>query len=60
MLCRNPGRHKIWGLLVMLCSFLSLFGALDGFLFGFFAGLIGGGLAISWHPPKDGLSNEPK
>ena len=53
MIRRNPSRHRTWGMVIIVCSILSIFGALGGFLIGFFTGLIGGGLAISWRPPKD-------
>ena len=46
----SPGRHQLWGALVLVFSLVSWVGALGGLLVGFLLGLIGGVLAISWRP----------
>ena len=53
LLLRFPRWHNRLGIVIMICSMLSLFGALGGFVFGFIFGLVGGGLAITWRPPED-------
>jgi Family of unknown function (DUF6114)/zinc-ribbon domain len=50
MLYIKPERHVIWGVLVIVFSVISFYGALGGFVIGFILGLIGGILGIVWHP----------
>ena len=49
MMDRRPKEHTIWGAIVVVFSFLSL-GATGGLLIGFFLGLLGGLLGITWRP----------
>ncbi|MGC8585352.1 MAG: DUF6114 domain-containing protein [Thermoplasmata archaeon] len=42
----NPGNHVIYGILLIILSVLSFFGAMAGFFIGFLLTLIGGILAM--------------
>ncbi len=42
----NPGNHVIYGILLIILSVLSFFGAMAGFFIGFLLTLIGGILAL--------------
>lgn len=50
MLNNNPASHTTWGALIIIFSILSWFGSFGGFFIGFLLGLIGGVLAVAWHP----------
>lgn len=50
MLNNNPASHTTWGVLIIIFSVLSWFGSFGGFFIGFLLGLIGGVLAVAWHP----------
>lgn len=50
MMNSRPEQHTVWGIIVVVFSFLSLIGALGGFLVGFVLGLIGGIMGIIWKP----------
>lgn len=47
---RSPGSAKTWGIIALVMSLLSIIGG-GGFVLGLILGLIGGILAIVWHPP---------
>jgi len=51
MLNAQPAQHMTWGILVLVFSFLSWFGARGGIIVGFILGLIGGILGIIWKLP---------
>lgn len=46
----DPGSARTWGIIVIVLSLLSLIGG-GGFFLGLILGLVGGILAIVWHPP---------
>lgn len=46
----RPNEHVMWGILVLVFSFLSWIGTLGGLVIGFILGLVGGTLAIIWNP----------
>jgi len=46
----QPGSARTWGVVIIVVALLSLFGG-DGFFIGLILTLIGGILAVSWHPP---------
>ncbi len=50
MMYRNPEQHTLWGIIVLVFSIVSWFGALGGLFIGFLLGLIGGILGIAWKP----------
>jgi len=50
MLSRRPQRHKMWGVLVLAVSLLSIIGTAGGLFIGLLLGLIGGIMAIHWKP----------
>lgn len=50
MLNSNPNSHATYGVLILFFSIASWFGSFGGLVIGFLLGLIGGILAIVWHP----------
>lgn len=56
MLRAQPVKHEMWGILILIFSILSFFGALAGFGIGLLLGIIGGALAISWKPAEASIS----
>ena len=48
----KPQEHTAPGILIIVFSALSLFGAGGGFLVGFILSLIGGILGVTWKPPQ--------
>ena len=48
MLNSKPENHKTYGMLILVFSCLSWFGAAGGLIIGFILGLIGGALAVMW------------
>jgi len=50
MLYSKPQQHKIWGIIVLVFSFLSWIGSFGGLFVGFILGLIGGIRGIIWKP----------
>ncbi len=50
MLNSNPNNHASYGALILVFSIVSWFGSFGGLLIGFLLGLVGGILAIVWHP----------
>ena len=51
MLNSRPEKHETWGILIIIFSILSVFGAWGGFGLGLILGIIGGILALSWKDP---------
>ncbi len=51
MLRSHPESAKTWGVIILVMSLLSWIGGWGGLFIGFLLGLIGGILAIVWHPP---------
>ncbi|HTT15976.1 MAG TPA: DUF6114 domain-containing protein [Thermoplasmata archaeon] len=51
MLRARPQSAKLWGAIIIVLSIVSIFGALGGFFIGFILALIGGIMAVTWHPP---------
>jgi hypothetical protein len=47
----HPNNHVTWGIIILIFSIISWFGATGGLFIGFILGVIGGILAIVWHPP---------
>jgi len=52
MLIQRPQEHSTWGILIVIFSVLSIFGAMGGLDVGLILGLIGGVLALTWHPTR--------
>lgn len=50
MMYVEPRQHVAWGIIVLVLSIVSLFTSLGGFLVGMILGIVGGALAIAWHP----------
>src|SRR3972149_3661288 len=50
MIYSRPAQHQMWGVIVLVFSILSWFGAIGGFFIGFLLGLIGGILGIVYKP----------
>ncbi len=50
MLKTKPSSSKTWGIIIIILSILSWVGG-SGFVIGFILALIGGILALLWHPP---------
>lgn len=50
LLNAHPEQHVTYGVLILVFSIVSWFGAFGGFFIGFLLGLIGGILAIVWKP----------
>ena len=50
LLNAHPEQHVTYGILILVFSIISWFGAFGGFFIGFLLGLIGGILAITWKP----------
>lgn len=46
-----PSAHAVWGSLAILFALVSLPFALGGFVVGFLLAIVGGVLALRWHPP---------
>lgn len=46
----RPGRHRLWGSLVIGFSVVSWVTSLGGLLIGFLLALVGGVLAVAWRP----------
>jgi len=51
MIYNRPSQSRMWGIVVIIFSILSIFGG-GGFLVGMVLGIIGGMLAITWSKPK--------
>ena len=51
MLRSRPESAKMWGVIIIVLAIISLFGSAGGFFIGFILALIGGIMAIVWHPP---------
>jgi hypothetical protein len=49
MLYSRPGKAQTWGALILTFSVVSFFG-MGGFLLGAILGIVGGVLALTWHP----------
>ncbi|MFQ5998323.1 MAG: DUF6114 domain-containing protein, partial [Candidatus Bathyarchaeia archaeon] len=45
----NPAQNKAWGVIILVLSIISIVIG-GGFAIGFILGIIGGALAIAWHP----------
>jgi len=55
MLVKRPKKRSTWGSLIILFSLFSIYGAvMGGFGIGLVLGLIGGILAVTWKPKKNG------
>jgi hypothetical protein len=50
MMRANPESARMWGVVILLLSIFSWIGG-GGFIIGFILALVGGILAIAWHPP---------
>ncbi len=50
MMENRPDQSTMWGVLVLVISIVSWYGAVGGFFIGFLLAFIGGILAIAWHP----------
>lgn len=50
MLYARPNQTRIWGVLVLIASGLNLFVGMGGILASTL-GIVGGALALTWHPP---------
>ncbi len=50
MMENHPEQSTTWGVLVLVISIVSWYGALGGFFIGFLLAFIGGILGIAWHP----------
>ena len=46
----HPEQRMTWGVIILIFSIVSWFGGLGGLLIGFLLGLLGGILALTWHP----------
>jgi hypothetical protein len=46
----KPSQHSKWGAIIIILSSLSWIGSIGGFFIGFLLSLIGGIIAIVWHP----------
>ena len=46
----HPEQRMTWGAIILIFSIISWFGGIGGLLIGFLLGLIGGILALTWHP----------
>ena len=49
MAYRNPANKKVWGVIIILLSMISIITG-GGFLIGFILGIIGGALIFQWKP----------
>ncbi len=52
MMYSKPDQAKTGGVMVLIFSILSIFGAAAGLVIGFILGIIGGALGIAWSPKK--------
>lgn len=52
MMNSRPEQHTMWGVIVLVFSFVSFVGAIGGFFIGFLLALIGGILGITWKPTQ--------
>jgi hypothetical protein len=50
MMWRNPSSAKMWGIVVILLGLISIISG-GGFILGLILALVGGILALVWHPP---------
>ena len=50
MFSRKPQQHRIWGVMVLVSSILSIIGTAGGIFIGLLLGLIGGIWGILWKP----------
>ena len=50
MLSREPQQHRIWGVIVLVFSLLSIIGTAGGVFIGLLLGMIGGMYGIIWKP----------
>jgi ribosomal protein L40E len=48
----NPSQHVTWGVIILVFSLISWWGAAGGFFIGFLLAFIGGIMAIVWVPPR--------
>src|SRR5213594_2072766 len=57
MLYNRPFEKDLWGAVVIAFSILGMLGGMGGFMVGLVLGIVGGALALAWHPtPKTVLS----
>ncbi len=59
LLYSSPRSHSAYGALILVFSLLSWFGSFGGFLVGFILALIGGILALTWHPSEPSVVPAP-
>lgn len=57
MLFRRPQQHRMWGVIVLIFSLLSLVGTAGGAIIGLLLGSIGGILGITWKPSIARVTN---
>jgi hypothetical protein len=50
MMWKSPSSAKMWGVVVIVLGFISIIGG-GGFVLGLILALVGGILALIWHPP---------
>lgn len=56
MLYRRSRQHKIWGVMIIIFSVVSIFGAIGGLFVGLILGVIGGILGIIWSSQNKEIS----
>jgi len=57
MLYNRPFEKDLWGAVIIAFSILGILGGMGGFMIGLVLGIVGGALALAWHPtPKTVLS----
>ena len=57
MLYSRPFEKDLWGAVIIAFSILGILGGMGGFMIGLVLGIVGGALALAWHPtPKTALS----
>ena len=50
MLSRKPQQHRMWGVIVLVFSLLSIIGTAGGVFIGLLLGMVGGMYGIIWKP----------
>ncbi|WP_312907528.1 DUF6114 domain-containing protein [Natronosalvus caseinilyticus] len=55
----RPGSSDVIGVVGIVLSIFSLFGALGGLLVGMFLGILGGNLCLAWQPRDEEAPSEP-